>query len=69
MTFANKKEADAYDKMLDMADAFTDWLLQPQPALDESQAETLGSRIAEPKYAVQHYPPSSKLPGVAAGAP
>lgn len=49
MTFANKKEADAYDKMLDMAEAFTDWLLQHQPALDESQAETLGLLIAEQK--------------------
>ena len=47
MTFANKKEADAYDKMLDMAEAFTDWLLQHQPALDESQAETLGLLIAD----------------------
>ena len=28
MTFASKKEADAHDKLLDMADAFTDWLLQ-----------------------------------------
>ena len=31
MTFANKKDADAWDKMLDMADAFTDWLLQNNP--------------------------------------
>ena len=28
MTFASKKEADAHDKLLDMAEAFTDWLLQ-----------------------------------------
>ncbi|WP_420835321.1 YebG family protein [Candidatus Erwinia dacicola] len=26
MTFASKKEADAYDKMLDMAEVFSDWL-------------------------------------------
>ncbi|THB85175.1 DNA damage-inducible SOS regulon protein [Pantoea allii] len=62
MTFANKKEADAYDKMLDMAEAFTDWLLQHQPALDESQAETLGLLIAEQKDAVQHILRTSKLP-------
>ncbi len=62
MTFANKKEADAYDKMLDMAEAFTDWLLQHQPALDETQAETLGLLIAEQKDAVQHILRTSKLP-------
>lgn len=65
MTFANKKEADAYDKMLDMAEAFTDWLLQHQPALDESQAETLGLLIAEQKDAVQHILRTSKLPEAA----
>ena len=68
MTFANKKEADAYDKMLDMAEAFTDWLLQHQPALDESQAETLGLLIAEQKDAVQHILRTSKLPEAAAAA-
>ncbi|WP_313698746.1 YebG family protein [Pantoea sp.] len=66
MTFANKKEADAYDKMLDMAEAFTDWLLQHQPALGESQAETLGLLIAEQKDAVQHILRTSKLPEAAA---
>ncbi|URW92998.1 YebG family protein [Pantoea agglomerans] len=66
MTFANKKEADAYDKMLDMAEAFTDWLLQHQPAMEESQAETLGLLIAEQKDAVQHILRTSKLPEAAA---
>ncbi|MGK3142339.1 YebG family protein [Pantoea sp. C2G6] len=68
MTFANKKEADAYDKMLDMAEAFTDWLLQHQPALEESQAETLGLLIAEQKEAVQHILRTSKLPEAAVTA-
>jgi len=68
MTFANKKEADAYDKMLDMAEAFTDWLLQHQPALDETQAETLGLLIAEQKDAVQHILRTSKLPEPVAAA-
>ncbi|MDL4914510.1 MAG: YebG family protein [Enterobacterales bacterium endosymbiont of Blomia tropicalis] len=62
MTFANKKEADAYDKMLDMAEAFTDWLLQHQSALDETQAETLGLLLAEQKDTVQHILRTSKLP-------
>ncbi|KGD79974.1 hypothetical protein C7434_3723 [Pantoea sp. PNA 14-12] len=65
MTFANKKEADAYDKMLDMAEAFTDWLLAHQADMDESQAETLGLLLAEQKDAVQHILRTSKLPGTA----
>lgn len=62
MTFANKKDADAWDKMLDMADAFTDWLQQHQPELDEAQAEALGMLLAEQKDAVQHILRTSKLP-------
>jgi len=62
MTFASKKEADAYDKMLDMAEAFTDWLAQHQPDMDESQAETLGLLLAEQKDAIQHILRTSKLP-------
>ena len=54
--------------MLDMAEAFTDWLLQHQPALAESQAETLGLLIAEQKDTVQHILRTSKLPDVSAGA-
>ncbi|WP_343550404.1 YebG family protein [Pantoea sp.] len=64
MTFANKKDADAWDKMLDMADAFTDWLQQHQPELDEAQAEALGMLLAEQKDAVQHILRTSKLPDV-----
>ena len=62
MTFANKKDADAWDKMLDMADAFTDWLQQHQPELGEVQAEALGMLLAEQKDAVQHILRTSKLP-------
>ncbi|WP_312665182.1 YebG family protein [Pantoea sp. CTOTU49201] len=62
MTFANKKDADAWDKMLDMADAFTDWLQQHQPELGEAQAEALGLLLAEQKDAVQHILRTSKLP-------
>lgn len=64
MTFANKKDADAWDKMLDMADAFTDWLQQHQPELGESQAEALGLLLAEQKDAVQHILRTSKLPDI-----
>lgn len=62
MTFASKKEADAYDKMLDMAEAFTDWLLQSGMQMGETQAENLGLYLAEQKEAVQHILRTSKLP-------
>ncbi|WP_421671106.1 YebG family protein [Rahnella sp. EDr1-12] len=62
MTFANKKEADAYDKMLDMADTFTDWLLQSNIEIDEALAESIAMHLAEQKDAVQHILRTSKLP-------
>ncbi|WP_449551022.1 YebG family protein [Lelliottia amnigena] len=64
MTFASKKEADAYDKLLDMAEAFTDWLLQSGMQMDETQAENLGLYFAEQKEAVQHILRTSKLPEI-----
>lgn len=67
MTFASKKEAEAYDKMLDMAEAFSDWLLNSGMQLDETQAENLGLYLAEHKDNVQHILRTSKLPE-AAGA-
>lgn len=66
MTFASKKEADAHDKLLDMADAFTDWLLQSGIQMDETQAEDLGLHLAEQKEAVQHILRTSRLPDLAA---
>ncbi|WP_368544293.1 YebG family protein [Enterobacter soli] len=68
MTFASKKEADAYDKLLDMADAFTDWLLQSEMQMDEKQAEDLGLYFAEQKETVQHILRTSKLPALDAPA-
>ncbi|QBJ07392.1 DNA damage-inducible SOS regulon protein (plasmid) [Rahnella aquatilis] len=62
MTFANKKEADAYDKMLDMADAFTEWLLQSNIGMDEALAENIALHLAEQKDTVQHILRTSKLP-------
>lgn len=64
MTFASKKEADAYDKLLDMAEAFTDWLLQSGMQMDETQAEDLGLHLAEQKEAVLHILRTSKLPDI-----
>lgn len=65
MTFASKKEADAYDKMLDMAEAFTDWLEGCSLPLEEAQREGLGLWLAEHKDALQHILRTSKQPDVA----
>lgn len=62
MTFANKKDADAYDKMLDMADTFTEWLSQSGLEIDEVLAENIALHLAEQKDAVQHILRTSKMP-------
>jgi dsDNA-binding SOS-regulon protein len=52
MTFANKKDADAYDKMLDLADSLGEWLQQAPIALEEEQREGLSFFLAENKEAL-----------------
>ncbi|MCG8618648.1 MAG: YebG family protein [Desulfobacterales bacterium] len=47
MTFATKKEADAYDKMLDIADRLFDFLDTSDLKLDETQQEELCLLMAE----------------------
>ncbi len=47
MTFVSKKEADAYDKMLDMADELGGLLQQGPVTLDEKQCEALGLYLAQ----------------------
>ena len=49
MTFAAKSEADAYDKMLDMADELFVVLGQSQLLADESQRESLALYLAQNK--------------------
>lgn len=46
MTFTSKKEADAYDKMLDMADQIGLFLQKSDVKLSENQADELGFYIA-----------------------
>lgn len=41
MTFTTKKEADAYDKMLDLADNLSEWLSLAPLTLEEDQREAL----------------------------
>ncbi len=52
MTFATKKEADAYDKMLDLADSLGEWLQQAPLELDDEQREGLSFFLAENKDAL-----------------
>lgn len=53
MTFTSKKEADAYDKMLDSADEIALFLCDSPISLDESQLEELGLYIASNKETLQ----------------
>ena len=47
MTFATKKEADAYDKMLDIADNLFDFLESSKIKLTENQLEAVSFHLAE----------------------
>lgn len=52
MIFASKKEADAYDKMLDLANNLVDWLQQSPLILNDEQREALSFFMAENKDAL-----------------
>ncbi len=47
MRFATKKEADAYDKMLDIADNLFDFLQNSDIVLDETRKEEISLLLAE----------------------
>ncbi len=47
MTFATKKEADAYDKMLDIADNLFEFLEKSKIKIDEAQLEEISLLLAE----------------------
>mgnify|MGYP001764659413 CR=1 FL=1 len=47
MTFATKKEADDYDKMLDIADNVYEFLEDSKVKLDETQLESISLLLAE----------------------
>ena len=47
MTFATKKEADAYDKMLDIADNLFEFLDNAKLKLAEDQLENISLLLAE----------------------
>lgn len=50
--FENKKEADAYDKMLELGEQFTQLLEKVVPGVDEKAAEAFGLVIARNKELV-----------------
>ena len=49
MTFTSKKEADAYDKMLDIADNLTPFLVESELDIDEVTCEKLSFYLAQHK--------------------
>ncbi|QFU23107.1 YebG family protein [Shewanella eurypsychrophilus] len=49
MTFTSKKEADAYDKMLDIADNLTPFLTESDLELDDGTCEKISFFLAQNK--------------------
>ena len=62
MSFTSKKEADAYDKMLDLAEVLNDWLVECPLTLDEIQRDEMAMWLAERKETLNHILRSGKLP-------
>lgn len=62
MAFTSKKDADAYDKMLDLADALTDWLQTSNAVMEDEQREQLGMWMAENKDSLSALLKNGKLP-------
>ncbi|STV40111.1 LexA family transcriptional regulator [Klebsiella pneumoniae subsp. ozaenae] len=54
----SKKEADAYDKMLDLAEVLNDWLVTSPLEMDDVQRDTMAMWLAERKEALAAYPAS-----------
>lgn len=54
MSFTSKKEADAYDKMLDTADLLDTWLTNSPVQMEDEQREALSLWLAEQRCAEHH---------------
>lgn len=63
MSFASKKEADAYDKMLDLAEVLEGWLGGAPVTLEDEQRDQMALWLAEQKDVLSHILKSGKLPG------
>jgi len=62
MTFTTKKEADAYDKMLDIAESLELMLEKVDVPLSEQQIESLALEIAKSKDDFMTIPVVTKAP-------
>ncbi|WP_437890306.1 YebG family protein [Phytobacter sp. V91] len=62
MSFTSKKEADAYDKMLDLADVLENWLGNAPVTLEDEQRDQMAMWLAEQKDVLSHIFKSGKLP-------
>jgi hypothetical protein len=62
MSFASKKDADAYDKMLDLAEVLGDWLTQSPVTFEEGQNDVLAMWLAENKDVLATVLKSGRLP-------
>ncbi|MTH48352.1 DNA damage-inducible protein YebG [Intestinirhabdus alba] len=62
MSFTSKKEADAYDKMLDTADLLDTWLAQSPVALEDEHREALSLWLAENKEVLNTILKTGRLP-------
>ena len=66
MSFASKKEADAYDKMLDLAEVLETWLGEAPVTLEGEQRDQMAMWLAEQKDVLSHIFKSGKLPSAEA---
>ncbi|ECE9235953.1 DNA damage-inducible protein YebG [Salmonella enterica subsp. enterica serovar Panama] len=66
MSFTSKKEADAWDKMLDTADLLDTWLEQSPVVLEDGQREALSLWLAEHKEVLSTILKTGKLPSTQA---
>ncbi|HAF2400532.1 TPA: DNA damage-inducible protein YebG [Salmonella enterica] len=66
MSFTSKKEADAWDKMLDTADLLDTWLGQSPVVLEDGQREALSLWLAEHKEVLSTILKTGKLPSLQA---
>ncbi|MDX2322469.1 MAG: YebG family protein [Moritella sp.] len=64
MTSTSKKEADAYDKMLDVADGLTDFISTSSLAIDDRLAEELALYLAQNSASLQQILKGGKLKDV-----
>ncbi|EPF4174784.1 DNA damage-inducible protein YebG [Escherichia albertii] len=62
MSFTSKKEADAYDKMLDTVDLLDTWLTNSPVKMEDEQREALSLWLAEQKDVLSTILKTGKLP-------